>query len=58
MTFALIPFEVYGLNVFAAKGAFPALMAYFRPMSLTGEDNICPDIKSIKAYIDGRETAG
>ena len=37
--------EVYGLNVFAVKGAFPALMVYFRPT------------KSIKAYIDGREAA-
>lgn len=37
--------EVYGLNVFAVKGAFPALMVYFRPT------------KSIKAYIDSREAA-
>ena len=37
--------EVYGLNVFAVKGAFPALMTYFRPT------------KSIKVYIDGREAA-
>lgn len=31
--------------LFAVKGAFPALMVYFRPT------------KSIKAYIDGREAA-
>lgn len=30
--------------LFAVKGAFPALMVYFRP-------------KSIKAYMDGREAA-
>ena len=35
--------EVYGLNVFAVKGAFPALMTYFRPT------------KSLN--IDGREAA-
>lgn len=51
--------EVYGLNVFRIKGAYPALTVYFRPMSLIkyqrGETDICPDIKRIRVCIDGEE---
>lgn len=40
--------EIYGLHVFAVKGAFPALTVYFRPMSLAKyqakEKDIAPDL--------------
>jgi hypothetical protein len=53
--------EVYGLNVFRVMGGHPALMVYFRPMSLekfrAGEADICPDITSIRAFVNGGEVA-
>lgn len=53
--------EVYGLNAFRVNGAFPALMVYFRPMSLkkalAGEKDICPDITSIRAFVNGGEVS-
>ena len=49
--------EIYGLHAFRVKGAYPALMVYFRPMSLErykrGEADICPDIKEIRVSVDG-----
>ena len=51
--------EIYGLHVFGVKGAFPSLMVYFRPMSLgkykSGETDICPEIKSLRVYINEKE---
>lgn len=53
--------EVYGLNVFRVMGGHPALMVYFRPMSLekfsAGEADICPDITSIRAFVNGGEVS-
>lgn len=53
--------EVYGLNVFRVRGGHPALMVYFRPMSLekfrAGEADICPDITSIRAFVNGGEVS-
>ena len=50
--------EIYGLHAFEVKGAYPSLMVYFRPMSLEkykkGEPDICPEINSIRAFIDGK----
>lgn len=49
--------EVYGLHVFMIHGAYPALMVYFRPMSLEKylkkERDICPDIADIEVKING-----
>lgn len=51
--------EVYGLNVFRVMGGHPALMVYFRPMSLekfrAGEADICPENISIRAFVNGGE---
>lgn len=53
--------EVYALNAFRVNGGHPALMVYFRPMSLkkvlAGEKDICPEIKSIRAFVNGAEVA-
>ena len=53
--------EVYALNVFRVMGGHPALMVYFRPMSLekfrAGEADICPDITSIRAFVNGGEVS-
>lgn len=53
--------EVYGLNVFRVMGGHPALMVYFRPMSLekfrAGEADICPENMSIRAFVNGGEVA-
>ena len=52
--------ELYGLHVFAVKGAGDSLMAYFRPMSLPkfqqGLQDIAPEGMVIRVSIDGRET--
>lgn len=51
--------EVYGLHVFAVKGAFPALTVYFRPMSLVKylakEQDIAPDLTedSLTCLVNG-----
>lgn len=51
--------EVYGLHVFAVKGAFPALTVYFRPMSLTKylakEKDIAPELTkdSLTCLVNG-----
>lgn len=49
--------EVYGLHAFSVKGGMNALMVYFRPMSLAkflaGEEDIAPQIKEIRAKLDG-----
>ena len=51
--------EIYGLNYFRIAGAFPALMVYFRPMSLqkflSQTENIAPDINTMKFSADGNE---
>ena len=51
--------EIYGLHVFAVKGAGNSLMAYFRPMSLPkfqqGMQDIAPKDIVIKASIDNQE---
>lgn len=51
--------ELYGLHVFAVKGAGDSLMAYFRPMSLLkfqqGLQDIAPENMVIKVSIDGWE---
>ncbi len=51
--------EIYGLHAFTVKGAYPALMIYFRPMSLEkfqrGEKDIAPEIERIKITLDGKE---
>lgn len=53
--------EIYGLHAFEVKGAYPSLMVYFRPMSLekykNGETDICPEVNSIRAFIDGKEVS-
>lgn len=53
--------EVYALNVFRVMGGHPALMAYFRPMSLkkalAGETDICPEITGIRAFVNGGEVS-
>ena len=53
--------EIYGLHVFQVKGAYPSLMAYFRPMSLekwkNGDTDICPDIKSIRVFVNAKEVS-
>ena len=45
--------------MFGVKGASPSLMVYFRPMSLgkykSGETDICPEIKSLRVYINENE---
>jgi len=50
--------EVYGLHAFRVKGGRNALMVYFRPMSLAkyllGEADIAPEIKEIRATLDGK----
>jgi len=50
--------EVYGLHAFRVKGGMNALMVYFRPMSLAkyllGEADIAPEIKEIRATLDGK----
>ena len=59
LDFCIDTLEVYGLHAFAVKGAYPALTVYFRPMSLDrfkrGEEDICPDIKRIRACVNGCE---
>lgn len=51
--------EIYGLHVFAVKGAGNSLMVYFRPMSLPkfqqGIQDVAPDDIIIKATIDNQE---
>lgn len=51
--------EIYGLHVFAVKGAGNSLMVYFRPMSLPkfqqGMQDIAPENIVIKASIDDQE---
>lgn len=51
--------EIYGLHAFRVKGGASALMVYFRPMSLAKflakEADIAPDIREIKATLDGEE---
>ena len=51
--------EIYGLHVFAVKGAGNSLMVYFRPMSLPkfqqGMQDIAPEDIIIKATIDNQE---
>ena len=51
--------EIYGLHVFAVKGAGNSLMVYFRPMSLPkfqqGKQDIAPDGIVIKATMDNQE---
>ncbi len=53
--------EIYGLHVFAVKGAYPSLMVYFRPMSLQkfrcGDADICPDIQKLRVSVNDREVA-
>jgi len=48
--------EIYGLHVFSVKGSMPALMVYFRPMSLDKfkacETDISPEIEEITVTID------
>lgn len=50
--------ELYGLNYFKVAGAFPSLMVYFRPMSLSKflaqEEDIAPEISNIKITVDGK----
>ena len=52
--------EIYGLNAFSVKGAYPALNVYFRPMSLEkfkcGDADIAPDIRTLRVMIDGVQT--
>lgn len=51
--------EIYGLHTFRVKGGASALMVYFRPMSLAKflakEADIAPDIREIRATLDGEE---
>ena len=51
--------EVYGLQVFTVKGAYPSLMIYFRPMSLTKYQNhdadICPNLQKMRVWINEKE---
>lgn len=56
---AIDKLEVYGLHVFVVKGAYNALMVYFRPMSLVkyqrGESDIAPDLRRIRVRVDDTE---
>ena len=51
--------EIYGLKVFKVDGAYPALMVYFRPMSLQRvlecEENIAPEVASIEIKVNKEE---
>ncbi len=50
--------EIYGLNIFEIKGAYPSLMIYFRPMELSkflnNSEDISPyiDIDSVNIFIN------
>lgn len=48
--------ELYGLKVFKVDGGYPALMVYFRPMSLVKylnkESDISPNVDTIKVKIN------
>ena len=48
--------ELYGLKGFKVDGGYPALMVYFRPMSLVKylnkESDICPNVDTIKVKIN------
>ena len=52
--------EVYGLNVFKVDGGYPALMIYFRPMSLVkhlnGDSDIFPDLDNIEVKINNKKS--
>lgn len=52
--------EVYGLKVFKIDGAYPAVMIYFRPMSLVKilqkHNDISPNIDSIKVEINNKKS--
>ena len=53
--------EIYGLNYFRIAGAFPALMVYFRPMSLqkflTQAEDVAPDIEKIDFSVNQKKCA-
>ncbi len=51
--------EIYAMHAFIEKGGLPTIFIYFRPMALKkfkqGLSDICPDIKNIQVFTDGKE---
>ncbi|MGL5716006.1 MAG: carboxypeptidase-like regulatory domain-containing protein [Paraclostridium sp.] len=52
--------EIYGLKVFKIDGGYPALMIYFRPMSLVkhlnGDSDIFPNLDKIEVKINNEKS--
>lgn len=52
--------EIYGLKVFKVDGAYPAVMIYFRPMSLAkhlaNASDLFPDLKDIRVFMNQTES--
>lgn len=52
--------EIYGLKAFKIDGGYPALMIYFRPMSLVnylkGSSDIFPNLDSIEVKINNEKS--